>query len=429
MSENFLPGRPPWLGQPGTPPQFAPHHFPPDRAAEPIAETPAPEPLVSSNVVTLKNFYPLPIDELPVELPVDKPDSFKFTDHQLVEGKLLVDFRYNAWVYSFDKNGNRQSSAAKVFVGMAMFDPESKLWTVVALPESFTEPVSFSSRQSVLWRGDLYSSHTGKIRKYDFTKKIWELAGFSVEGGSFYNLNGRLFIADYNSIQEITENGRGTKLLASIQRQPPVTSLDSQGALMHLALFVDAQKNLCAAVHNKIFRWDGNDWHEISSAATSFTPEVFEAGVIFLTDGFNVRPARISRFEMQSNLVELWLSQTDQVPGRRGYEPGRVDANTAPKPLWKLPSELSLPNFSAAVWQSDLYLMADHSEKQDIVAEERGTRPDGTLEISHVVTGAKFISKDGYNTSLFCFSQDLPAAHKVRLNFEGGDGCPPHVWH
>ncbi len=418
---NFPPGGPPGLGQPGTVPQFAPHRFPPDREAGSIAETPAPEPLVSSNVVTVKSFYPLPMDELPG----DKPDTFRFTDHQLIEGKLLLDFRYNAWVYSFDKNGNWQSSAGKVFVGMAIFDPESKRWTMAALPESFTEPVSFSSRQSVLWRGDLYSSHTGKIRKYDFQKKIWESAGLSVDGGSFYNLNGRLFIADYNSIQEITENGRGTKLLASIQRQPPVTSLDSQGALKNLALYTDAQNSLCAAVHNKVFRWDGSNWQEIGLAPASFQPSVFEGGVLFLTDGWNMRPARISRFNMQSNIVETCLAPPAQPAAQRGYAPRPTSADVIPKPLWKLPADLSLPNLSAALWQSDLFVMVDHSEKQDILAEERGTRPDGTLEVSHVVTGEKFLPKDGYDSALFCFSRGRAAAEKILLKFDGSEGCPP----
>jgi hypothetical protein len=414
---NFPPGRLPGLGQPGAPPQLEQHRFPPDREVEPIAETPAPEPLVSSNVVTVKTFYPLPMDELAG----DKPHYFRFTGHQLVEGKLLLDFAYNAWAYSFDENGNWKSSADKVFVGMAIFDPETKHWTMTVLPESFTEPVPFSSRQSVLWRGDLYSSHTGKIRKYDFQKKIWELAGFSVDGGWFYNLNGRLFIADYNSIQEITGDGRGTKLLASIQRQPPVTSLDSLGALRNLALFTDARNSLCAAVHNKVFRWDGTDWREIGVAPVSFQPSVFEGGVLFLTDGWNMRPAQISCLDTGSTMVELCLGQ----PDRQRINAPSPNSNGGAKPLWKLPAELSLPNLSAALWQSDLFLMADHSEKQDIVAEERGTRPDGTLEVSHVITGEKFLPKDGYDSALFCFSRGRAAAEKVLLKFDGSEGCPP----
>ena len=420
---NFQPGPPPWQQSPGAPPNFAQPGVTPYPHVElgTDSDTPPPDPLVSSNIITVKDFCPLPMEGIPG----DKPHEFKFTGQRLSECKLLLDCRYNAWVYSFDNNGSWQSSADKIFVGMAVFEPDTGRWIVAALPDPFTEPVNFTPLQSILWRGTLYSSHVGRIQKYDSQIKAWQPAGFAVEGGQFYNLNGRLYQTDYNSIQEITENGHATKLLASIQRQPPVSSLDSQGALMNLALFTDAQKNLCAAVHNKIFRWDGNDWHEAGAATTSYTPAVFDDGVIFSTDGFNVRPARISRFEMQSSSVELCLSQTTQEPDRRGYDPRRADANTASKPLWKLPAELSLPNLSAALWQSDLYILADHSEKQDIMTEERGTRPDGTLEISHVITGSKFVSKDGYNATLFCFSRDLPAAHKVRLNFAGNDGCPP----
>jgi hypothetical protein len=421
--ENFSPGRPPWLGQPGTSPQFAQNASfvngqpPLNEIVKPTTEASVPEPLVSSNIITVKDFYPMPDDGLPG----DERHEFIIFDHRWMEGHLLLDFRYNAWVYSSDSSGGDV-----VFVGMAMFEPDTKHWTVVVLPETFKEPVPFSSQQGVLWHGELYSSHIGKIRKYDFAKHTWGPSGFALDsGGHFSNLDGRLLITDYNSIQEITENGHATRLLASIQRQPPVSSLDSQGGLGNLALFTDAQNILCAAVHNKVFRWDGADWREIGAAPASFQPSVFDGGVLFLTDGWNTRPARISRFERQSNSVELCLSQTVQEPGRRGYEPRGADANTTPKPLWKLPAELSLPNFTAALWRDDLFLMTDHSEKQDIVAEEHGTRPDGTLETNHVVTGSTFASKDGYNTSLFCFFRDLPAAHKVRLKFEGGEGCPP----
>jgi hypothetical protein len=393
---NFQPGLMPLQQSPGAGPNFAQPSFPPTYQAAPakVPDTLAPESIGSSNIITVRDFYPLPLDGMPG----DKPHSFQFIDHQWMEGKLLFDFRYNAWVYSFDKNGNWQSSADKVFVGMAVFDPNIRNWVVAVLPDSFKEPVNFTSQQGILWRGNLYSSHVGKIQKYDSLKQAWQPAGFAVEGGQYHNLNGRLYRTDYNSIQEITENGRATKVLASIQRQPPVSSLDSLGALMNLALFTDTQKNLCAAVHNKIFRWDGTDWHEIGAASTSYMPAVFDEGVIFSTDGFNLKPARISRFGMQSNLVEICLSQIAKEPSRREYEPRRAGTNTAQNPLWKLPAELSLPNLSASLRQSDLYLMADHSEK-----------------------------KDGYNASLFCFSRDLSAALKVRLNFEASDAFPAGI--
>ena len=416
---NFPPGRPPWLGQPGIPPQFAQHRFPSDRELELIAETPAPEPLVYSNVITVKSFYPLPMSGLPG----DKPDTFRFIDHQLVEGKLLLDFQYNAWVNSFDTNGSWQSSASKTYSGVALFDPVSGRWQLAVLPDFLTfETGNKFPHRSTIWRGALYSSNNGKVQKYDWQENTWDTNALPVSGNcQLYNLDGKLYAADYNSIQQITDDARGTRLLASIQRQPPVTSLDLQGALMNLALFTDAQNNLCAAVHGKVFRWDGADWREIGAASASFQPSVVEGGVLFLTDGWNMSPARISCLNTGSTNVELYLGQPDR---QRMNAPSPNSYGDA-KPLWKLPAELSLPNPSATLWQSDLFMMTDHSEKKDIVEEERGTRPDGTLEVSHVISGVKFLPKDGYNSALFFFSRGRAAAAKVPLEFDVTAGCPP----
>lgn len=418
---NFPPGCPPWLGQPGTPPQFAPQNFPPNRAAE----TPEPEPLVSSNVVIAKRFYPMPIDGLPG----DEPDTIRFTDHQLVEGKLLLDFKYDASVSTFDQNGNWQSSASKTYSGVALFDPVSSRWQVAVLPDFFTiETGNTFSHHSTVWRGALYSSNNGKVQKFDPQRKAWDTNALPLLGNcQLYNLAGQLYVADYNSIQQITDDARGTKLFASIQRQPPVTSLDSQGALMNLVLFMDAQNNLCAAVHNKVFRWDGADWREIGAAPASFPPSVYEGGVLFLTDGWNMRPARISSFDMRSSNVELCLGQPDRQPNNSPWHhtAPRNNSDESAKPLWKLPAELSLPNLSAALWQSDLFLMTDHSDKQDILTEQHVMRPDGTLEVSHVISGEKLMPKDGYDSALFCFCRGQAAAEKVLLKFDDPEGCPP----
>ena len=132
-------------------------------------------------------------------------------------------------------------------------------------------------------------------------------------------------------------------------------------------------------------------------------------------------PARISCLNTGSTNVELYLGQPDR---QRMNAPSPNSYGDA-KPLWKLPAELSLPNPSATLWQSDLFMMTDHSEKKDIVEEERGTRPDGTLEVSHVISGVKFLPKDGYNSALFFFSRGRAAAAKVPLEFDVTAGCPP----
>ncbi len=419
----FPPGRPPWLGQPGTPSQFATHRFPSDRAAETIAETPAPEPLVSSNIITVKDFYPLPLDGLPG----DDLSEFKFVDHQMVENRLMLDFEFTTYFTTYFESGGLKSATPKNYAGVAVFDPTSRHWQVAVLPEPLTiENRNIFPHHTTFWRGAVYSSNNGKVQKFDWQGNTWDTNALPVSSNcQLYNLAGKLYVADYNSIQQITDDARGTKLLVSIQHQPPVTSLDSQGALMNLALFTDAQNFVCAAVHNKVFRWDGADWREIGSAPASFQPSVFEGGVLFLTDGWNMRPARISCFDLRSNIVETCLVPPAQQSVQREFTPRPAGADAISKPLWKLPVELTLPNLSASMWQSDLFLMADHSEKQDIVAEERGTRPDGTLETSHVIVGEKFMPKDGYDSALFYFSRGLPAAEKILLKFDDAEGCPP----
>ena len=413
-SGNSQPTRPPWLQSPGPSSNFvrpgSSPNGPPEAPAE--SEVPAPDSLVASNIITERDFYPLPLDALPDE----DTSEFIFTGQQLVEGLLVLDFEVMS-MYAFKPS----------YAGAALFDPATRHWQIAVIPEPLVrETRNVFSHHSTIWRGALYSSNNGRVHKLNLQKNDWETNTLSMLGNcQLYNLDGKLYAADYNTIQEITDDGRSTKLLASLQRKPPLSSLDSQGALMNLALFTDAQKNLCAATHNKIFRWEGNDWHEIGAAATSFPPSVFPEGVIFPTDGFNLRPARISRFHTQSNSVELCLLPPAQKTELRGYQPRPTAASTNAKPLWKLPAELSLPNFSTALWQSDLFVMADHSEKQDLVAEEHSTGPDGKLETSHVITGATFISQQGYNASLFCFSRDLPAADKILLQFEVGAGCPP----
>lgn len=411
---NFQPGRPPAQQSPVSLPDSSRPGLPSRRQAELVSEAaaPAPEPLVSTNILIVREFYPMPMDDLSGNV----PSGLEFSDHQLVEGKLVLDFSYFAFVYSFDRNGNWASTLSTIFAGVAVFDPATRRWQVSSIPEPIGSRLSkIFPHQSTLWRGELYASSNGKVQKFNRKAKAWETNALPVHGDfQFWNLNGQLYVTDDKSIQQITEDGRGTRLLTSIQRQQPVSRLDSQGPLRNLALFTDAKHSLYAAVHNKVFRWDGADWQETGSAPASVLPSVSDEGVLLSTDGFNKKPAQISHYDIRSNLVELCLSQTAQEPSRPGYVSRQSNADAAPNPLWKLPAELSLPNFSAALWQGDLFLMADHSMKTEIVNERE-----------QPIVRMKFHPKDGYDTSIFCFARGLPAASKIRLQFEAKDGCPP----
>ncbi len=270
-----------------------------------------------------------------------------------------------------------------------------------------------------MWRGALYYNNYGNVQRLDWQGNIWRTNALPISiGCEFYNLNGRLYAANYDSIQQITEDARGTRLLASIQRRPAVTSLDSQGALRNLALFTDDQNILCAATHNKVYRWDDVDWREIGEAPASSQPLVFEDGVLFMTDGYN-SPGQISCFDTRNKIVETCLFPASQIPSLTPLP------DVLPKPLWKLPKELLSQPVSVAYWQSNLLMMSDHSEEHDIVAEEHGSLADGTLETNQIITGREFLPKDGYNSALYRFSRGRAAAGKVLLKFDNPEGCPP----
>jgi len=199
------------------------------------------------------------------------------------------------------------------------------------------------------------------------------------------------------------------RILASTRRQPPVSTLDTQN-LWTPTLFEGPGHSLRVSTKSKIFTWTGNDWREdFVAPPVSFMPAIFPDGILFLTDGFN-QPARISRLITESNVVEFCVGQDRH----SGFHAGFSQLGSEAKPMWTLPSDLSLPNLPAATRQSDLYLLVDHSEARDIVNEQQ-----------HLIVGRKMLAKDGYNASLLCFSRDLPSLQKVFLRFDALDGCPP----
>ena len=83
------------------------------------------------------------------------------------------------------------------------------------------------------------------------------------------------------------------------------------------------------------------------------------------------------------------------------------------KPLWKSPEQWSLGMLAAALRQSDLYLLADHSQVTRFADEHQ------TLIREEVSP------QDGYHSELLCFTPDLPTSQDIFLKFEAGDGCPP----
>ena len=368
-----------------------------------------------TNILTANKFLPIPLDGLPGY----KISGVTITAHHWLEGKLLLDFQYGAFVYSFDAKSNWQQTRSVTFPAIAILDPATEHWDVISCPEMDIPAQISSYHSSMLWRGQLFNSDGGQIKKYDSTGHQWQVLPIS-DGSNYelFNVNDHLYAANRNIVFEIIDNGKSTRILASNRRNPPVSKLDTED-LGTPTLFEGPDHSLRVCTKNKIFTWVGNDWREDgASPSFSFQPGIFADGVLFRqSEGGYSKPDSLDFLAAETNAAQLWLSQKVRPPNQVNFNSvSRSSENKVqdPEPLWKMPANLALANLPAAAYGSDLYLWVDHSEVQDVVNEQR-----------HELIGKKILPKDGYNAALLCFSGSLPLPQKVFLKFEHPDGWPP----
>jgi hypothetical protein len=395
---------------------------PEDEAPRPSAAAKAgtaasPEPTVTSNIVMIKQFHAIPLENLPgneIEFP-------KITAHQWLEGKLLLDFEYGTQFFSFGEDGKSKSVRGALFPAIAIFDPVTERWNVVSCPEVGHQDQNNFYHRSVLLRGELFSCESKQIKKYDFQKRQWQVLDIS-DGNNYelFALNGHLYAANSDAIFEITDNGKATRLLASTRRHPPISVLDTQ-PLGAPILFSGSNHSLRAIIGNKIFTWMDSDWQEDYASPSLGAPELFDDGVLFrsVPDAFlgeRDKPSCLSWLTASAAQPDLCFFS--EPPAANNFtppgfsRPAKIKTPTA-KPLWTLPSDLALANVTVGLHESDLYLLADHSRVEKISNDQ------------HVLVQENILPQDGYHAALLCFSSNLPSPQKLFLKFDSTAGCPP----
>jgi Ca2+-binding EF-hand superfamily protein len=376
---------------------------------------------IVTNVLTVNKFLEIPLDAFPTN-----KENVKFTAHHWIEGKLLLDLEWIVPVYSYFPNGT--GTSWETHRSYAIMDPITGDCDVIdsafadapsKLPSSGTrirEHAKSSNgfyNRSTMLRGDLFTCEDGQVRKYDLKTRQWVVLDMS-DGNNYelFAVNGHLYAADGNTVFEIMEDGKGTHLLASTRRQPPMSVLDTQD-LGTPTLFEGPDHSLRIVTKNKIFTEIGDDWRsDIETPAYSLPPVISIDGVLFVSSGFEVAP-RISRLAWESHTLEFCLGQ-EKHWANNAHPPQRA-AKTVhpPEPTWKMPPALSLLSMAAASHQSNLYLLEDHSVAQ-IVSDKYGT-----------IVQRQIFDKDGYHAKLLCFAQGLPVPQKLFLKFEAPNACPP----
>jgi hypothetical protein len=384
-------------------------------AAVPVAP-PAPE--VVTNVIQVNNAFTIPVERL-ISLAsserIDPLSTVTVTAHHLLEGKLVLDFQYDLMIDMLADNGlmgMRSISGSAI----ALFDLATKHWEVVGYPSADIRSQNNYYHRTTLFNGRLYNCDGGEIRTYDFATQQWQTLKIS-DGNNYelFTVNGHVYGANGSTLFEIVGDGNETRILASTRRQPPVSVLDSQG-LGTPFLFEGPGHSLRVIAGSKIYSFMSGDWREdFAVPPAMWASEIPAEGVFFRQKpGGMSQPISLLFLPISGGQTELCMRQ-NAAPQWTGSPFGALAA-PSPKPRWRIPANLFLANLPATVHQSDLYLLVDHAQPQNIY---------GSPQSGGGIVGTKYLPKDGYHAMLLAFSGSQPTPRRVYLRFDAPDSCQP----
>jgi hypothetical protein len=273
----------------------------------------------------------------------------------------------------------------------AVFDPDTSNWEVIRHPKEDTRPTVGSlptqilfgtladhgSAFSEIFNGQFYLSDAGQIQRWDPKIRKWEVLAIPESKDSqLFALDGHLYGANEESIFEILENGRTTRVLASTRRRPALSSLDSFDALgspmRSPVLFSGPNRILCAALNGQVFAWNGRDWTNCLAIPFVHTPGVLSDAVIFRSLSAT-GPSRLWMWRNGEAAPELCL--VEAATPRPGFRPQNVPPaqNDSQPPLWKSVKGSHLVASPVAVRGGDLvFLPFEYSS--DLSRAEMGLR-------------------------------------------------------
>jgi len=375
-----------------------------------LAKTLAPPEEVPTNILSVVNFIKIPYDQI---------QSNEISGNQIFaqrwsDGKLLFGLGYSREIDTFDTNGDWASTRYASLTAIAIFDPADRSWKVVHCPETqnpgvFGSVMENVNQRLILFHGSLFSSLDGPLKKFDFQKQQWQTLDIPQEDGSdLFSVDGHLCLANHDAVLELEEDG-STHILASTRRRPAVTALDSLDSFTSPQLFAGPDQSLFASIGNNVYRWDGNDWHEILTMNISQPPEIVDGAVIFRDIGGygSDDPANLWVWDKSQSPPELCLSDKPMPHPGIINSPYRKRTVQNLHPFWKSLPDDYLTRASATYYNSNLYFFVEHAN------------------VSNVGGNWTASEKNGYHTKLVCLSRDSSDPTVVPLKFDVTRAQPP----
>lgn len=411
----------------------------PTKASRPTASSGMPVAQNSeiSNSLLVRRFLGIPQEQLWKDVFVwpGEESEHGISNERVVtcrwrDGRLLLGLKY--YCTSLSLSGDNY--AGGTLGAAALLDPKNGHWDVIVYPKG--EMREYGSVE--MFRDSLYLAvddqsivsgnqvgHNESILKYDFKTRQWEKLKIQSSGAiiettinqgvhQLFSVNNHLFAANFESIFEITDDDRGTHIIASTRRQPAASTLDLLGSLGAPMLFPGPNNLLRAGIGSKIYSWDGKDWQEMFD----FDFGTWGSRMDIFEDACLIRKARPEIEPYGQTDETLWVLQKDQSrpelclyeKARRGFPAAQKQTpiGQTPHPLWELPPGESLINSGATFFNSDLYFFDDRTN--------RTISPSGQ--------GTTITEKNGA-VRLVCLTRDCPEPIVVPLKFDWQQGRPP----
>jgi curli biogenesis system outer membrane secretion channel CsgG len=313
--------------------------------APPKPTAPAP-PAMPTNALIARKFLAFPINELPAK----KIASLVVFSHRMRDDKLLLNLQYLDWWTEqwVNKDGGTNWQQFRIYrEAGAVLEPNGT-WTVTPFPHTNDSMVGSDFMIGTLgvqnvtgqqlyveiFHDAIYVSDPDAIRHYDLRAKQWsELPFPGQERAQLYVVNDHLYAASSEGIWEILDDGKSSHILASIRRQPAVSSLDSRSTLGKPLLFSGKNHALWVALKGEVFAWDRTDWKPVLTVQDGLVA-INSQGTIFFRAG---RPEELGElWRLTPNETQAALCLRDgRATSRVMYKQAPTErGNNDPAPLW-----------------------------------------------------------------------------------------------
>ncbi len=412
----------------------------------PSSDRPMANPTPGTDVLLATRFFPIPQDSLKLDAEKQSLSGWLVLLHQVHDDRLWLDLRYqNNFLYYHENGSGWKLTNQAAWAALNLRDLS---WEIIRFPEAegtkaaWTPQVEggatvargFGVPSRMLWNtpsarftisehaavgnGSLFIGGPDYLRTYDLKTRKWETQNAPWQAPSaFLVMDQRAFAANVDTIFELLDGTRETRLLASCRRRPTASALDSFDAYPGVKLAPGPAGSLRAIFDRHVYSWDGQDWSHLLTVTNwqrIIGMDICEDATLLK---FSLYGEEAGLWRLPHNVNRLEFCLADNAKGqlaRASWRAKNPGAAALPAPSWTSPANLAVQYAAATTFQSNLLVLVEHcgfktyGEANRPIADERDGQHADLLFFEHgdpnpVIVPLKFV-----------YEKDLPVGSIYR---------------